>query len=50
MVKKYDESQISIKQMIVDLNIDIITMPEDMDYTLYTSDINRPGIQLAGFY
>lgn len=50
MVKKYDESQISIKQMIVDLNIDIITVPEDMDYTLYTSDINRPGIQLAGFY
>ncbi len=31
MVKKYDESQISIKQMIVDLNIDNITMPEDMD-------------------
>lgn len=50
MVTPYNKNQISIKQMITDLNIDVVTMPDEIDYTLYTSDVNRPGIQLAGFY
>ena len=42
--------KISVKRMIRDLNINVATIPEDKDYFVSNSDINRPGIQLAGFY
>ncbi len=44
------KKQISIRRMVNDLKIDAATMPENLDYYVDNSDINRPGIQLAGFY
>lgn len=44
--------KISIRQLIKELKIQVAYMPEDesIDYMLETTDINRPGIQLAGFF
>ncbi|MCT4583500.1 MAG: HPr(Ser) kinase/phosphatase [Peptostreptococcaceae bacterium] len=42
--------KVSVKQMIKDLNLEIAYMPEDVDYDITSSDINRPGLQFAGYF
>lgn len=48
--KKTEDKKISIKKMIEDFKIDVVYMPDEKDYMISTTDINRPGIQLSGYY
>lgn len=41
---------VSVRKMIEDLNLKVIYMPEDKDYIIESSDINRPGLQFAGYF
>lgn len=42
--------KVSIKDMVKDLNLEPVYMPEDKDYYVYSQDINRPGLQFAGYF
>ena len=44
------EKKVSIKDIIRDLKLDTIYMPEDKEYFVYSQDINRPGLQYAGYF
>ncbi|QEK11563.1 HPr kinase/phosphorylase [Crassaminicella thermophila] len=41
---------VTIDQLINDLKLEVIYKPEKTDINIEVSDINRPGLQLAGFY
>ncbi|MEG1310448.1 MAG: HPr(Ser) kinase/phosphatase [Romboutsia sp.] len=42
--------KVSIKDIAKDLNLEIVYMPENKDYYVYSQDINRPGLQFAGYF
>lgn len=42
--------KVSIREMIEDLNLEIVYMPEDKDYYVYSQDLNRTGLQFAGYF
>ena len=44
------EKRVPIKNIIRDLKLDVIYMPEDKEYFVYSQDINRPGLQYAGYF
>lgn len=44
------EDRVSIRQLAKDLKLNIVHMPEDKEYYVYTQDINRPGLQFAGYF
>ncbi|MGL5440597.1 MAG: HPr(Ser) kinase/phosphatase [Filifactoraceae bacterium] len=44
-----DEKKLSIKEIVKELDIESIYIPDDVDYYIKTSDVNRPGLQLAGY-
>lgn len=41
---------VSVKELMKDLNLEIIYSPEAIDAKIGSSDVNRPGLQLTGFY
>ena len=42
--------KISVKEIIKDLNLEVIYMPENKEYYVYSQDLNRPGLQFAGYF
>ena len=42
--------RVSIKEIIRDLDLNVVYMPENKDYYVYSQDINRPGLQFAGYF
>ena len=44
------DDRVSIKELVKELNLNIVHMPKDKDYYVYTQDINRPGLQFAGYF
>ena len=42
--------RVSIKEIIKDLDLNVVYMPENKDYYVYSQDINRPGLQFAGYF
>lgn len=42
--------RVSIKEIIKDLDLDIVYMPEGVDYYVDSQDINRTGLQFAGYF
>lgn len=42
--------KVSIKQIIKELDLDVVCMPEDKDYYVYSQDLNRTGLQFAGYF
>lgn len=42
--------KISVRELIEDLRIDVVYMPEDADYFVNTSNINRPGLPFSGYF
>ncbi|MGX4601466.1 HPr(Ser) kinase/phosphatase [Faecalimicrobium sp. JNUCC 81] len=42
--------KVSIKDIIRDLDLEVVYMPENKDYYVYSQDINRPGLQFAGYF
>lgn len=41
---------IEVKKIIQDLNLKTIYLPEDVNPIVDSDDVNRPGLQLAGFF
>lgn len=50
MSSEKDRKKVSIQKMVHDLGSEVICQPEGLDYFVDNSDINRPGMQLAGYY
>ncbi len=44
------EDRVSIRQLAEELKLNIVHMPKDKEYYVYTQDINRPGLQFAGYF
>lgn len=44
------EDKVSIKQLVEEFKLKVIHMPKNKDYYVYTQDINRPGLQFAGYF
>ena len=42
--------RVSIKEIVRDLDLKVVHMPENRDYYVYSQDINRPGLQFAGYF
>ncbi len=42
--------KVSIREIAKDLDLQVVYMPEDKEYYVYTQDINRPGLQFAGYF
>ena len=42
--------KVSVIDIANDLNLDIVYMPKDKEYFVYSQDINRPGLQFAGYF
>ncbi|MGL4911285.1 MAG: HPr(Ser) kinase/phosphatase [Romboutsia sp.] len=42
--------KVLIRDMVKDLDLEPVYMPEDKDYYVYSQDINRPGLQFAGYF
>ena len=42
--------KVSIRDIVKDLDLKIVHMPKNKDYYVYSQDINRPGIQFAGYF
>ena len=44
------EKKVDIKDLAMDLRLDIVYMPQDSDIYVESSELNRPGLQLAGYF
>ena len=44
------EDRVSIRQLAEELKLNIVHMPKDEEYYVYTQDIKRPGLQFAGYF
>ena len=44
------KDQVSISQLIKDLNLEVVSMPEDKEYYVESEDVNRTGLPLAGYF
>lgn len=42
--------RVSIKEIIKDLNLEVVYMPENKDYYVYSQDLNKTGLQFAGYF
>lgn len=42
--------KVSIKELIEDLDLDVVYMPEGKEYYVYSQDLNRTGLQFAGYF
>ena len=42
--------RVSIREIVRDLDLKVVYMPENKDYYVYSQDINRPGLQFAGYF
>lgn len=45
-----EKDKVSISQLVTDLNLKKINMPEDREYFVESEDINRTGLPLAGYF
>lgn len=43
-------NKVSIREIIKELRLEVVYMPDDVDYYVYSQDINRPGLQFAGYF
>ena len=50
MIDKSDTKKVSIRKIIGDLKVGVAYIPDGVDYYISTTDINRPGMQLNGYY
>lgn len=44
------KDQVSISQLIEDLNLEVVYMPEGKEYYVESEDLNRTGLPLAGYF
>jgi len=43
-------NRVSIKDIIKDLNFDIVYMPDDKEYYVTSQELNRTGLQFSGYF
>ncbi|MGL5507430.1 MAG: HPr(Ser) kinase/phosphatase, partial [Paraclostridium sp.] len=41
---------VSIRDLAKDLDLEIVYMPDDVEYYVHYQDIHRPGLQFAGYF
>lgn len=41
---------VSIRDLAKDLDLEVVYMPDDVEYYVYYQDIHRPGLQFAGYF
>lgn len=44
------DRSVSIRDLAKDLDLEIVYMPDDVDYVVHYQDIHRPGLQFAGYF
>lgn len=44
------DKSVSIRDLAKDLDLEIVYMPDDVDYVVHYQDIHRPGLQFAGYF
>lgn len=44
------EKSVSIRQLIKDLDLEVVNLPDDVEYYVHYQDIHRPGLQFAGYF
>ncbi|WP_297131300.1 HPr(Ser) kinase/phosphatase [Terrisporobacter sp.] len=49
-MKETAKDKVSILQLIEDLNLKVVYMPEDREYFVESEDVNRTGLPLAGYF
>lgn len=45
-----EDKKISVRKIIADRNMEVIYMPQQMDYEVDTVYVNRPGMQFTGYF
>jgi len=43
-------THVTVRQLIKDLDLEVLYFPEKEEVDIHITDVNRPGLQLAGFY
>ena len=49
MIEKVKD-KVSISQLIDDLDLEVVYMPEEKEYYVESEDVNRTGLPLAGYF
>ena len=44
------DKSVSIRDLANDLDLEIVYMPDDVEYVVHYQDIHRPGLQFAGYF
>lgn len=44
------DKSVSIRNLAKDLDLEIVYMPDDVEYVVHYQDIHRPGLQFAGYF
>ena len=44
------KDRVSISQLMRDLNLEVVYMPEKEEYFVESEDVNRTGLPLAGYF
>lgn len=44
------DKSVSIRDLAKDLDLEIVYMPDDVEYVVHYQDIHRPGLQFAGYF
>ena len=50
MMEQMQTKKVSIRKLVNEFDVDVAYMPSEIDYFITTTDINRPGLQLSGYY
>lgn len=50
MMEQMQTKKVSIRKLVNEFDVDVAFMPSEIDYFITTTDINRPGLQLSGYY
>ncbi len=49
-MQEIQTKKVSIRKLVKEFDVEVAYMPEEIDYFITTTDINRPGLQLSGYY
>ncbi|CEO35118.1 HPr(Ser) kinase/phosphatase [Paraclostridium sordellii] len=50
MDSERSERPVTIRELVKDIGLDVIYMPDDVEYYVHYQDIHRPGLQFAGYF
>ncbi|CEP91340.1 HPr kinase/phosphorylase [[Clostridium] sordellii] len=50
MDSERSERPVTVRELVKDIGLDVIYMPDDVEYYVHYQDIHRPGLQFAGYF